>query len=185
MKVNSLNKMNNKVQKITLIAILVSISVIVSIIDKMISGLVFPFLPMAKVGLANIIILFAVYRFNFVDSLIMVILKSLLVGLIFGSIMSFVIGLSGSLLSFIVMYLLQKLDSKNISMIGVSVAGGFFHTLGQCLAILIIYSLGDVLLFYGAMLVVVSLVTSVIVGYIASKTIKYLDNYTRKNSQLT
>lgn len=170
-------KTNALTHKITLISVLVAIGVIISIVDKMVSSVAFPFLPMAKIGLANVVILFGVYRFSIVDSLVMTILKSVLVGLIFGSIMSFAIGFTGSLLSFIAMTVVHRLAKDKVSIIGVSVVGGLFHITGQCLAILLIYQLGDELMLYGALLILFSLVTSILVGFVSKKTIKYLDMY--------
>lgn len=159
-----------------LIAVLTALGVIFSIIDKQISFLIFPFLPTAKIGLANIVILIAILSFGFRESLIMTIMKSTLVSLIYGNIVAFVIGFTASLLALIAMWLVKKTLQDNISCVGISVAGGFAHIVGQLLVTYFIYSLGPVILIYGAFLIMLSLLTSIIVGLIANRLNIYLIN---------
>jgi len=171
---NNLRKQTN-IKKIVLISILVSISVIFSIFDRFISSVAFPFLPTAKIGLANIVILIGVYKFNFKETFLMVVLKSLLTGLILGFLISFIISIVASTISFFGMYLGHKFLRKVASPISISVIGGFLHIIGQLLVVSILYvDLGDTVLYYGAILIFVSLITSVIIGFI---TIRLLDNF--------
>lgn len=170
--------MNQKiisVKTITLISILISLGVIFSYVDKLISTAAFPFLPTAKIGLANIVIVIGLFRFTFKESLIMVILKSILVGLLFGSITAFVIGGTASLISFFVMYLVKNIMQEHGTMVSVSVVGGFFHIITQLIVVAFIYRLGTVVLFYGAMLIFVSLVSSILIGLIANKLQIYVN----------
>ena len=164
---------NEQIRKVTIISSLIAIGVILSIVDKLISSIAFPFLPMAKIGLANIVILIGVYNFKIKDVIIMALLKSVLTGLIFGSLMSFFIGASGTILSVIAMLTIKKTISEKISPIGVSMIGGSFHIFGQILIITVVYSLGSEVMLYGGYLLLMSLVTSVLVGYIAKRLIDY------------
>ncbi len=50
-----------KIQEIILLAILVALATILSYIDSLISRIAFSFLPTAKIGLSNIIVLFSIY----------------------------------------------------------------------------------------------------------------------------
>lgn len=158
-----------------LVAVLTSLGVIFSIVDKQISFLIFPFLPTAKIGLANIVILLGAISFSFRESLLMTILKSTLVSLILGNIVAFVIGFTASLMALIAMWSVKTIFKDKVSCIGISVAGGFFHIVGQLLVTYFVYSLGMVILIYGAFLIALSLVTSTIVGIIANKLNKYLN----------
>lgn len=159
-----------------LMAVLTALGVIFSIIDKQISFLIFPFLPTAKIGLANIVILIAILSFGFKESLIMTIMKSTLVSLIYGNIVAFVIGFTASFLALITMWLVKNVFGNKVSCVGISVAGGFAHIVGQLLVTYFIYSLGPVILIYGAFLILLSLVTSGIVGFIANRLNTYLIN---------
>ena len=99
----------------------------------------------------------------------MVILKSVLVSMLFGSITSYVIGGTASLISFITMYIAYKLIKDKGSMVSVSVIGGFFHIITQLVVVAIIYRLGEVVLYYGALMIIISLITSLsIKGAISS-----------------
>ena len=131
---------SDKIKKITLVAILSAIAIIISYVDKLISSVAFAFLPMAKIGLANIVILISLYKFDFKSSLIIAILKSVLSNLLFGSFMSFIIGFSGTMLSFLGMYMFKKLLREKISVISVSALGGTLHIMGQCIVIYFVYN---------------------------------------------
>lgn len=157
-----------------LIAVLTSLGVIFSLVDKQISYLIFPFLPTAKIGLANIVILLGILSFGFKESLIMTILKSTLVSLILGNIVAFVIGFTASMMALISMWLTKRFLKDKVSCVGISVVGGFFHILGQLLVTYFVYSLGMVILIYGAFLIALSLVTSIIIGLITNKLNQYL-----------
>ena len=169
---------SDKIKKITLVAILSAIAIIISYVDKLISSVAFAFLPMAKIGLANIVILISLYKFDFKSSLIIAILKSVLSNLLFGSFMSFIIGFSGTMLSFLGMYMFKKLLTEKISVISVSALGGTLHIMGQCIVIYFVYNLGSEITLYLGYLILVSLITSVLVGFIAKRIIEY------KTSQL-
>ena len=101
-------KTTKTIRNLTLSAILVSLGVIFSFIDVMISRAAFPFLPTAKIGIANIIILIGIYAFDFKTSLSMAVLKSALTGLILGNMISFIISMSATLVSFFIMYLAHR-----------------------------------------------------------------------------
>lgn len=161
------------IKEIVLLSILTALGVILSIIDKQISILVFPFLPTAKIGLANIIILVAVMNVDIKKGLLMTVLKSTLVGLILGSITSFIIGGIASLLAFFGMTFTKILLKHHVSCVGISVVGGFLHILGQLFVTFILYQLGTAVFAYGAILIAVSLLTSILVGFIGNKMLEF------------
>jgi heptaprenyl diphosphate synthase len=162
-------------KKMVLLAILTSVAVCLSLIDKTITPLAFPVLPTAKIGLANIIVLIAIYNFNFKETLTLVIIKILIANLIFGSLTSLIIGGSASLLSFLSMYGLQRISNKYVSGIGISVLGGFLHIIVQLFVTMLIYQLGDVVMYFGAILVFISLISSILIGIIVNRLKAYLD----------
>lgn len=163
------------IKRLVLIAVLVALGVILSLFDKFISSLAFPFLPTAKIGLANVVILLSLYRFSFKETLLLTIMKSALVGLILGSPITFVISFVASTISFLGMFLAYKTLRKWASMISVSVIGGFLHIMGQLMTVSVIYQLGDVVLAYGALLVFVSLITSTIIGFVSLRVLPVFD----------
>jgi heptaprenyl diphosphate synthase len=161
-------------KKLVFLAILTSLSVVLGVIDSQISVFL-AVIPGAKIGLANITIILAILYFRFGDSFTMAFLKSLLIGLILGAVSTFVIGFSGTLLSFLGMFIVIRLSRNTFSMVGVSVIGGVLHALGQITAVTFFYSSLATLLFV-PQLVFISAVTGVGTGLIANTVIRYIEN---------
>ncbi len=167
--------MINNTRKLVLIAIMVSLSVIIGVIDAQISVAV-AFFAYTKLGLANIIVLLFVTKFKFKDCLILVILKSILVSFILGSLITFVISIFASLLSFIFMFYIYK-KTNVFSLIGVSVAGSFIHITTQIIVVTIIYNISiEVISLHFIRLSLISLFTGVLIGFVTIKLKKYLDS---------
>ncbi|MDD4211948.1 MAG: Gx transporter family protein [Bacilli bacterium] len=160
-----------KTKKIIFIAILVATAVILSIVDRFITMVAFPTLPQAKIGLANIVVLFAVYNFTWKESLILVFLKSLIANLIFGQLTSFIIGGTATLVSYAIMMIMVRYTKNLFSMMGVSVAGGFTHIIVQLAIISVIYLEGNqnVVALYGIGLSLLGVATSFLVGLLVYK----------------
>ena len=87
--------------------------------------------PGMKLGLANIVTVFALYRMSWRDAAGITLARVLLTAAMFGSAYSFAYSLAGAALSFAVMLALKALDRFTI--LGVSAAGGVCHNLGQLL----------------------------------------------------
>lgn len=110
-------------------ALLVALAMVLSWLESLI---VFPgLLPGMKVGLTNLAVIFALYRMSLRDAAAVSLVRVLLVSLTFGNAYSFAYSLAGAVLSLAVMAGLKKLDK--FSILGVSIAGGVCHNLGQLL----------------------------------------------------
>ena len=157
------------IKKITTISILLAICIAISIIDTLISGLIIPFMPGVKLGLSNVMILVLLYQYRFDVGFVATILKSLIVGLLFSGITTYIIGGTASLVSFLLMYLMKKLLNEKVSMVSVSLIGGLSHILTQLLIVSLIYKLGSVVFMYGVYLILISIITSIIVGLVSIK----------------
>jgi heptaprenyl diphosphate synthase len=156
-----------KNKKMVLISLLVSQALILSFIESMLP--IHFFMPGAKLGLANIITLASLYLFKFHESLFIVVLRTFLAASLFGTMISFLYSISGGLLSLLAMYFTIKVGRERISIIGTSVIGAVFHSIGQiCVAILIIQNIK--LVMYLPYLIVISVGTGIFVGI----TAKYL-----------
>lgn len=161
-----------KTKTIVLLSVLLAMAVAISAFDRYITGLAFPYFPTAKLGLANIVILTILITYSFKETLIVVVLKSFLLSFVFG-ITALIIGGSASLVSFLGMYFVFHFFRKKISYVGISVIGGFLHIVTQLFVTWLVYQLGDVVMYYGAILIFVSLITSVLVGVIVTKLNQY------------
>lgn len=108
-------------------ALLTALAMVLSWLESL---LVFPgLLPGMKVGLANIVVVFALYRMGLREAAVLSLARVLLVSFTFGNAYSFAYSLAGAALSLTVMAGLKKWD--RFSLLGVSVAGGVCHNLGQ------------------------------------------------------
>lgn len=108
-------------------ALLTALAMVLSWLESL---LVFPgLLPGMKVGLTNIVVLFALYRMGLRDAVWLSLARVLLASMTFGNAYSFAYSLAGAALSLAVMAGLKKWDK--FSLLGVSAAGGVCHNLGQ------------------------------------------------------
>ena len=115
-----------KTNKLTLCAILSSVAIILGYVESL-----FPVpisIPGIKWGLANIIILFALYCTDTKSAFLIMIVKVIASMLLFTSPSAFLYSISGGMLSFFVMLILKK---SNLHIVNVSVGGGIFHNIGQ------------------------------------------------------
>ena len=108
-------------------ALLTALAMVLSWLESL---LVFPgLLPGMKVGLTNIVVLFALCRMGLRDAVRISLARVLLASMTFGNAYSFAYSLAGAALSLAVMAGLKKWDK--FSLLGVSAAGGVCHNLGQ------------------------------------------------------
>ena len=156
-------------KKVSLYGILVSLAFIASYIEVLI-----PFnfhIPGMKLGLANIAVLIALYTGGTKAGITVSIIRIILVGLTFGNPYSAIYGLSGGVLSLVVMILLKRTDF--FGMTGVSMAGGVAHNIGQLLCAMILLKLPAVFT-YLSYLILVGTVTGALIGMIDEEVLKRL-----------
>ena len=114
-------------RRLALSAMLAALALIFSYVEALIP-LPVP-VPGIKLGIANLVIVMAIcklgFRYAFTINCVRIVIAGLLFSGVFGMIYSF----AGGVLSLLVMYLLQR--TGWFSMVGVSMAGGVAHNLGQ------------------------------------------------------
>lgn len=86
-------------------------------------------IPGTKLGIANIVVLFALYTLERKGAFLISMVRIFISGLLFGGVFSMLYSLGGGILSFVVMSILYK--NRQLSTIGTSVAGGVCHNIGQ------------------------------------------------------
>lgn len=120
-------------------------------------------IPGVKLGIANIVVVVALYRFGVKEAVGISFVRIFLMGLLFGNLMSLVYSLAGGALSLLGMIICRRLG---LSIIGVSAVGGVLHNLGQlAAAALLLQSLS--LTYYLPVLQIAGLVTGILVGVAA------------------
>lgn len=117
--------------------------------------------PGIKMGLPNIIIIFLLYRHGPLTAAGVSLVRVLLVALLFGNAMSLAYSVAGALLSLAVMTLLRRLDF--LSTVGVSVAGGVMHNVGQILMAMLVLGTAE-LGYYLIVLAITGTVAGIFIG---------------------
>ena len=121
--------------------------------------------PGIKMGLANIAIVFVLYRLGEKEAIAVSLIRLFWVAVLFGSFMTFLYSLAGAVLSMTVMIILKK--SEKFSAVGVSVAGGITHNAGQIIAAVLLMETAQIA-YYLPVLVVSGTVTGVIIGIVSA-----------------
>lgn len=85
--------------------------------------------PGVKLGLTNLVVIFALYRMGLRAAAAVSLARVGLVSMTFGNAYSFAYSLAGAVLSLTVMAVLKR--TGKFSILGVSIAGGVGHNLGQ------------------------------------------------------
>ena len=125
--------------------------------------------PGVKMGLANIAVVFALYRLGWKEAVAVSLVRVLLVSLLFGSFASLFYSLAGAVLSLAGMGLLKK--TGRFTEILVSVAGGVLHNVGQIgMACLILET--DILRYYLPFLLVSGILAGVVIGLLAAALVR-------------
>ena len=88
-------------------------------------------IPGVKLGIANLVVILALYNMNFRYAMGINVIRILVAGLLFNGLFGALYSLAGGVVSLTVMWLLKK--TGLFSMAGVSMAGGVAHNMGQLL----------------------------------------------------
>ena len=128
-------------------------------------------IPGIKLGLANLIIIIALYKMSVKEAYALSVVRIVLAGFMFGNLFSIIYSLAGGILSLSVMALLKKTDK--FSLFGISMAGGVFHNVGQLIvAILVMENLN--IAYYMPVLLISGLLTGFVIGLVAGEMLKRL-----------
>ena len=146
-----------------------ALALILSYVESLIPA--FVAVPGVKMGLANIVVVFALYTLGPGEAAIVSIIRVLLSSLLFGSILSLSYSAAGAVISLLSMIILMK--TKIFGVTSVSVTGGVFHNLGQLLVACLVLET-DVLLYYLPVLILSGTITGAVIGIASSIVIKRL-----------
>lgn len=159
-------------RKTALYGLLVALAFIFSYLESLLPLSVG--IPGIKLGLANGVTLTALYLLRPRDALAVSVVRILLAGLTFGSPMTMLYSLSGGLLSFGVMWLCHR--TERFSVVGVSIAGGVSHNLGQ-LAVAAVALATPSIVWYVPVLLVAGLVTGGLIGGLCRLLLPRLEKF--------
>ncbi len=128
-------------------------------------------IPGVKLGLANLIIVVALYKMKLWETCTLSIVRIVLSGFMFGSLSSILYSLAGGILSLIAMSLLKK--TGKFSVMGVSIAGGVSHNIGQLIIAMLVVETFSVS-YYFPVLLISGLITGAVIGVVAGEMLKRL-----------
>lgn len=129
--------------------------------------------PGIKLGLANIMIVIMLYKSSAKEALLLSIVRIMLSGFLFGNLSSILYSIAGGVLSLGIMTLLKK--QGGFSVIGVSVAGGVSHNIGQLIVAMLLvetYQVG----YYFPVLLVAGVLTGLGIGVASQEVLKRIRN---------
>lgn len=149
--------------RISYIAILSSVALIISLFENFIPLTFIP-LPGVKLGLANIITLFALCRLGFTPAATVLFLRCAIAGMFSGNITSFAFSIVGGFSALVIMWFLLKSDKFSLG--GVSIAGAAMHGIGQTLVACLMLGSFSVI-FYLPFLLFCAVFTGAITGTVS------------------
>lgn len=157
-----------------MLAMLTAVAMILSYVESLLPSVG---IPGVKMGLANIAVIFALFRFGWKEAAALSLVRVVLVSLLFGSVGAMLYSLAGAVLSLVVMALLRRVD--RFSTVGVSVAGGVAHNAGQILMAMLILETKQ-LLGYLPVLAVAGIGGGVLTGLAAALLIRRIPEYEKR-----
>ena len=129
--------------------------------------------PGIKLGFANIMIVIMLYKSSAKEALLLSIVRIMLSGFLFGNLSSILYSIAGGVLSLEIMTLLKK--QGGFSVIGVSVAGGVSHNVGQLIVAMLVvetYQVG----YYFPVVLVAGVLTGLGIGVVSQEVLKRIRN---------
>lgn len=132
----------------------------------------FPFfagIPGIKLGLANLAVLFILETYTWKEAAVVSAVRIVVIGFLFGNMFTIIYSLAGAALSLFVMTLMKK--SSGFSILGISVAGGVSHNIGQLMVAALIVE-NTSLLYYAPVLLISGMITGLLIGILTKEVTK-------------
>lgn len=165
--------MSIKTKDIALCAVLTALALGLSVMENLIPVTAAIPIPGVKLGLANIVTVFALYELGAAPAVCILIARCLLGSLFAGNFSALLYSLLGGVTAMLVMIALKH--CRRLSIYGVSIGGAAGHNVGQIAAAII--ALGDTAVIgYLPVLLGVALITGTLTGFIAALLFRALRN---------
>ena len=157
--------MKLRTKQLTLCAVLTAMALALSYLENFFPlSLAIP-IPGVKLGLANIVTVFALYELGAVPALVILFARCGLGSLFAGNVSALLFSMLGGLCAMLVMIGLKH--CRKLSIYGVSIGGAAAHNIGQMAAAII--TLGNTMVLgYLPFLLAVSLLTGTLTGFVAA-----------------
>ena len=162
-----MKKQKISAKTVALLAMMIALALVFSYVETLIPinfGI-----PGVKLGLANLVIVAALYLIGGKEAFLVSVVRIFLSGFMFGNLFSILYSLAGAALSLTVMTLMKK--KSGFSILGISVAGGVSHNIGQ-LIIASLITMTSGLIYYAPALLISGVITGLLIGTLTSEVLK-------------
>lgn len=126
-------------------------------------------IPGIKLGLANLAVLFILEKYTWKEAVLVSMVRILVIGFMFGNMFSILYSMAGATLSLTVMTFMKK--TSGFSLLGISVAGGVSHNIGQLIVAALIVE-NKSLLYYAPVLIISGVITGLLIGILTGEITK-------------
>ena len=152
-----------KTKKIAVLALAIALAMILSFVESQIPA--FVAIPGVKIGLANIAVVFVLYKLGWKEAVLISLVRVFMVSVLFGTAVSLFYSVAGAVLSLTGMVLLRK--TGLFSTVAVSVTGGVLHNVGQILMACLLLET-NVIVYYLPFLILSGVIAGVVIGVVAA-----------------
>jgi len=159
-----------KTKRMTTMAMLTAVAMILSYVEAMLPSIG---IPGVKMGIANIAVVFALYRLGWREAVAVSLVRVVLMALLFTGVGPMLYSLAGAALSLVLMGLMKK--SGIFSPVGVSVAGGVGHNAGQVLLAMWMLETQEII-YYLPALAISGVISGVLIGLAGGLLISRMKN---------
>lgn len=157
-------------ERVAMLGLLAAFAAVLSYIETLIPFVIW--IPGVKLGLANIAIVATLFMFGVKEASVVNIVRIMIVGFLFGNMFSILFSIAGAFASLIAMYMIKRTDL--FSAIGVSVAGGVAHNIGQMLVSAMVVDSYSIT-YYIPVLIIAGIVMGIFIGIVGGLLIKYMN----------
>ena len=174
----------NKNKRLIYISLLAAQGVVITLLERSIP-FPFAFAPGAKLGLANMVTILALFTLPYKDSFKVVWMRLIISTFLGGTLSTFMYSFSGAFLSYFGMIAVRRLGPKRVSLIGVSATGGILHNVGQLIVASTIAQSFSVML-YLPVLAFTGIFSGIAVGIAANYLMEHvvtIQNFQRQEAE--
>ena len=156
-----------KQKKIAYMGLFAAIAIIFGYVESLIPF--FAGIPGIKLGLANLSVLFILETYTWKEAALVSMVRILVIGFMFGNMFSILYSMAGAALSLTVMTLMKRFSG--FSILGISVAGGVSHNIGQLIIAALIVE-NTSLFYYAPVLLISGVITGILIGILTGEVTK-------------
>lgn len=159
--------MKASTKRLTALAVLIATAMILSFVESQIP----PIIPMpgVKLGLANIAVIFTLYKLGIWQSVSVSLIRVILSAWLFGNLLALMYSLAGAVFSLALMITLK--NAVKMHTVGVSIAGAVMHNAAQ-IAVASIVMETAVIIYYLPWLIISGTVAGIAIGVTGYQLIK-------------